>query len=1159
MLKITLFNQFTLSLNDHPLRPSLRPKTLELWAYLLLHHREPVLRQTIAFALWPDTDDKAALTNCRRHLHHLRSLLAEIAPDAHWLTADNKSVHWQPDFPVWVDALVFQHWVKSDSTLADAAALYTGDLLQELYADWLFYRREHYREQYIACLQRLIENHAAQHDYPQAIRYAQQLLAMDFLHEVAIRQLMRLLHHSGDRAGALAAYHNFVQQLRQELNVEPMEQTVEVYQTILSNRPYTAKEPAHAAANILEGSLPFVGRTAEMQTLRNLWNRAVDGTGQVLFVGGAAGIGKSRLVSELKNRAEGQGAWVLSGGTAFMEPTPQQAFVEALTRVLPAIVTAVDDPQTLAPLTSFITELHHHHPGLKSANVTAQAQTKADLFVAFSACFIALTSTRPVLLVLEDFHWASAYTVELLDYLLHTALHRPLLIVVTYRPEDTNRSHPLRDLLRRLRGEGFSTQLMLSILDAAAVGAMLTRLFDGLAGLATVTQNLLRLSDGNPLFIHELLRNYTEQGVIYRQADGWGLKSVGSEPVPSRIQSVIGERLARLSDNTRSLSEIAAVIGVAFDLELVREVSGWGDDMLFDGLHELLDRGIIRESSGKGTFDYTFTHYLIRQTIYDLLDTADRQRRHRRIAQVMHEIYGEDQAVSLLLAQHYDSGGIADKAAHFYLKAAQRDHTLYANREALSHITRALSLTEDEDTRTRFDLLALRERIEAFEGDRTAQINTIDRMEQLAGQDHDLLCAALLRRIHYLHQANDQAAELAAITRLAQVANGERWQAELALARGQYHLQFGDYHATEYNASAALEHFASSSDEAGLLRCYTILTEVALHRGDFNGATHYIQKMKADSDDYSRIMARLRHLKHAGTHTFMAQQYPASMGFFEELLAESTHYSDRQSEMVAHFYLAMIHARLANILLAGRHYDQAVALAQTYGNDNIKLALRINRGAFKAATGQVAEALHEFEEAKRMMTDVGDKRGVYTCVLNLSVLHLWLEDTVKARHFAEQALLLADELDSVAYRANALSSLGFAERAAGNYPLAIDYLQKALALREQMGQQQTSLLEDLIELAVAHQEADQHSESARLLDDILMLLANADHSAYNFQRGLWLVSCLCREQGDTEQSRILLEEAHTLLQHQAQQLPPEQQKAYLRLPFNRAILNAVHR
>lgn len=1157
MLKITLFNQFALSLHDQPLRPSLRPKTLELWAYLLLHQRESILRQTIAFELWPDTDDKTALTNCRRHLHHLRMLLAEIAPDANWLAIDNKSVRWQPDIPVWVDVIVFQQWAEGDATLADAVALYTGDLLQELYADWLFYERERYREACLTCLHRLIEKHAAQRDYPQAIRFAQQLLAMDFLREVAIRQLMRLLYQSGDRAGALAAYHNFVHQLRQELNVDPMDQTVELYQSILSNRPHLVGESLPATSAAPDASLPFVGRADEMQLLRDLWSRSADGKGHALFIGGTAGIGKSRLVDELKNLANGQGAWVLSGSTSFMEPAPQQAFVEALTRLLPAIITEVDDPQTLAPLTPFIAEVHHRHPGLKAISVTAQTQTKADVFAAFGECFIILTRTRPTLLVLEDFHWASAYTVELLGHLIRTALHRPLLIVVTYRPEDTTRNHPLRDLLRQFYREGFSTQIMLDTIDARAVGTMLTRLFGDLEGLDTITQNLLHLSDGNPLFIHELLQNYLERGVIQRRAEGWSLRPVKSERAPSKIQAIIAERLARLSDNTRLLSEMAAVVGTSFDLELVREVSGWGDDLLFDCLHELLDRGIIRESSGQGTFDYTFTHYLIRQTIYDLLNPADRQRRHRRIAHVMHEIYGADQAVSLLLAQHYDVGGMAEKAAQFYLVAAQRDHTLYAHQEALSHIKRALELTDE--TLIRFELLAMRERIEAFEGDRTAQLNTIEMLEQLAGQDHALLCSALLRRIRYLHHDNDQTAELQAITRLEQVAAGERWQAELALARGHYYLQFGDYHAAEYNVAAALERFANINDEDGLLRCYTIMTEIALHRGNFDDAGRYIQQMKVDGDGYLHTAARLRHLKHAGTHAFMAQQYQVSMGFFEELLADSRHYGDRQSEMVAHFYLAMTHARLTNILLADRHYELAASLAQTHGNANIRLALRINRGTFKAATGQAAEALCEFEEAMQLMIDAGDKRGVYTCVLNLSVLNLWLEDTVKARHFAEQAIALADDLDSNAYRANALSSLGFVERASGNYPTAINQLEQALTLRRQMGGQQTSLLEDLVELAVAHLEAGQRAEASHLLDDILVLLSDADHSAYNFQRVLWYAARLCRECGDTGTADRLVEEAHSLLQHQAQQLPTDQQQAYLNLPFNRAILNAIQR
>lgn len=1169
MLRITLFGQFSAALGDQPLRLSLRPKTLEFWAYLLLYPHEPLPRPALAFALWPDADEKTALTNCRRHLNHLKTLLTNLASDVPWLVADTKTVRWHPDAPAWVDVMVFRQWVAHDATLADAVNLVTGDLLQDVYADWLLHERERCRERYLNALSRLTDLHILSRDYPQATQYAQRLLASDPLRETSVRQVMRLLYAAGDRAGALATYQDFVKRLRHELDVEPMEQTVALHQDILSTRARAGEitpDDAPAAAGDARKATTesvFVGRAAELAQLRAVWDRVGAGHGQAVFIGGAAGIGKTRLAEALANIAHGQGAWVLTGGAAFTEPVPQQAFVEALTAALPAVVDAVDDPQTLAPLLPFIPQMRQLHPDLSAIPPGAQAHTRQEVFAAFAACFMALSRARPLLLVLEDFHWASAYTVAMLKHLLsdvlHSALHRPLLVVVTYRPEDTPRSHPLRDLLRRLRRERFSTQMTLDALDAEAVRALLTLRLGRLAQPDATAAAFLRLSDGNPLFVHELLRYYSERGWLRRQDDGWHLHADEAQTAPPHLQAIVQERLTQLSPEARTLAEIAAVLGAAFDLELICEVSGWTERAAYDGLHELLDRGLIREASGANGFDYAFSHTLIQQTLYMLLDASDRQRRHRRAAQVMREIYGEaHDAVLLLMAQHYEGGGLGEEAARFYLKAAQRDHRLYAHQEALGLIGTALALTED--ARLRFDLLALRETLEAVEADRAAQVRTIDVLAQLAAHDTDLTCEVWVRRVRLMHASSDLAGLRAALDGLAlavKAAESPRWQAELALARGLHAMQSSDFDAAERAAAEALARFQALDDIDALLRCYAALTETALHRGDFEQARKYITQMQAD--DHAQIAARLHHLKHAGTHAFMAQQWQISLDFFAALLEEAGQYRDPQSVMLAHFYLAMTYARLSSFLLAETHYSRAAELVARYGSPALKTALYINRGTFRAAVGQVRAALRDFEQARRMVSRTGDKRGLYTCAHNLSILYQWMGRLAAARRHAEGALKLAEAMNSLAYRANALSSLGVIEREAGAYHAAIAHLQEAVTLRQQSGAQQTALLEDLVELATAHLAADNRESATHLLADCLALLAEADHATYHFQRVLWSLARLCQSVGDAETAARLTDDAHALLQHQAQQLSPAQQTAYLDLPFNRVILNATPR
>ncbi len=1165
MLRITLFGQFSAAHGDQPLRLSLRPKTLELWAYLLLYPHESLPRQAIAFTLWADVDEKTAQTNCRRHLHHLRTALSAIDPDAGWLLADTKTIRWHPDAPAWVDVTVFRSWADDDATLVDAVNLYTGDLLQEVYADWLLHERERDRERYLRALSRLTDLHILSRDYPQALNYAQRLTSSDPLRETSIRQLMRLLYATGDRAGALATYQDFAVRLRRELGVEPMEQTLALFHDIRVNRARAADFVSDDARSVARTrpspntDIPFVGRAAELAGLRALWDRVGAGRGHVVLIGGGAGIGKTRLSEALRHIAAGQSAWVLVGGTSFAESVPQQAFIEALSGALPAVVSAIEDGRVLAPLLPFMAELHHLRPDLAEFSAVAQPANRQALFDGFAACFIALSQTRPVLLVLEDLHWASAYTVAMLDHLVRAALHRPLLVVVTYRPEDAPRSHPLRDMLRRLRRERFATLMTIMPLDADAVRAFLSSRLGEIAQADDMVAVFLRLSEGNPLFLHELLRHALEAGWLTQREDGWHLRLSDLQPIPPALETVITERLAHLGANARALAEVAAVIGALFDLELLCEVSGWAEAEVFDALHELLDRGIIREASGQSGFDYGFSHTLIHQTLYGLLDDIDRQRRHRRAAQVMREIYGEaHEGVLLHIARHCEFGGLHGEAAHFYLRAAQRDQRVYAHQEALRHIAKALTLTDDPHLR--FDLLALREGIESIEADRTAQLHSIDALAQIAAHDPDLMCEVWLRRVRLMHTAGDTAGLRAAVEGLAHVAQAVtayRWAAELALARGLYALHTSDYDTAERKCTDALTRFQAIDEPDALLRCRAALTEIALHRGDFDTALAHISTMQ--TDDPAHIAARLHHLKHAGTHAFVAQRWAVSLEFFEALREGADQYHDPQALMLAHFYLAMNHARLSSFLLAEGHYNQAAGLAARFGSPALKTALHINRGIFRAALGQVRAARRDFEQVQPIVSRAGDKRALYTCAHNLSILSLWTGALAVAQRHAERALTLADAMGSPAFRANALSSLGVIAREGGRYLEAIAHLEEAIALRRQFGGQHTSLLEDLVELTSAYLGTGERTASAHLLAECLARLGEADHATYHFQRVLWLLARLCQDLGDMDMADRLTHEAHVLLQHQLAQLSPAQQEAYLALPFNRAITDAFPR
>lgn len=320
MLQIYLFGPLRLLYQGQPLKFAALPKTLPLFAYLLLHHDKPIPRTTLAFTHWPDVSEAEARSNLRRHLYELRRVLPKAPEERPWLLVDNHTVQWNPAAEYWCDVVAFEEAGVTAAQWAEAAQLYGGDLLPELYEDWIFLERERLRNRFFDLLSHLMDHARAANDHPTAICYAQQLLHHDPLREDVVRALMTLRHASGDRAGALQEYQRFAQRLRAELDIAPMVETSALYDTLARQLPETSPTPSQAALTapvpspptpINQEPLPphnlpaqltsFIGREAEVAGVCNLLTRREGGI-RLLTLTGAGGSGKTRLAMEVGAR-----------------------------------------------------------------------------------------------------------------------------------------------------------------------------------------------------------------------------------------------------------------------------------------------------------------------------------------------------------------------------------------------------------------------------------------------------------------------------------------------------------------------------------------------------------------------------------------------------------------------------------------------------------------------------------------------------------------------------------------------------------------------------------------------------------------------------------------------------------------------------------------
>ncbi|MFQ5593396.1 MAG: BTAD domain-containing putative transcriptional regulator, partial [Anaerolineae bacterium] len=511
-LHIQLLGNFRLVNGDTPVTNINTARLQSLLAYLVLHRDAPQSRRHLAFLFWPDSTEAQARTNLRNQLYHLRRAL----PDAdRFLHVDVKTLQWGPDAAFTLDVAEFEravaqankaelagHQTAVRAALEEAVELYRGDLLPGCYDNWILPLRERLSQAFVRALERLIELLEAQRDYPTAIRYAQRLLRHDPLHEATYRRLMRLHALSGDRAGALRAYHTCVTTLQRDLEVEPSPATREMYERLLN-----VESPMEAGTRppvALIASPPLVGRHREWQQLQKAWRRAVRGHAQLVLVAGEAGIGKSRLAEDLIDWAERQGITTASTRSYAAEGALAYAPVAAWLRTdtLHAALPALEDVW-LTEVARVLPELLSERPDVSPPGPLTESWQRQRLFEALARAILA--RGQPLLLVIHGLQWCDQETLEWLHYLLRFDPRARLLIVGTFRLGATGPDHALTSLRLALRRSRQFTEMELSPLDEAETATLAGHVAGRELPPALATR-IYEETEGNPLFVVETVR-----------------------------------------------------------------------------------------------------------------------------------------------------------------------------------------------------------------------------------------------------------------------------------------------------------------------------------------------------------------------------------------------------------------------------------------------------------------------------------------------------------------------------------------------------------------------------------------------------------------------------------------------------------------------------
>lgn len=645
-------------------------KSQALFAYVALRDGRPQERDALRGLLWPDSPKAQSQASLRQALAMIRKALPAGLRSVMQVT--ERAVALTPAL-ITVDVVLVERCLteRTLASLERAAGLFAGPLLEgfatgeDPFDDWLQAEREQLNRRMLDGLEHLAALQVGARGPEEAMQTALSALRLEPLEERIHRLVMRLYLLQGRRAEAIQHYERCAALLARELEVEPDEQTKSLHRELLRGS-VTSGDRGGATASA--PAMPLIGRAAELAWLEQAAVSAWRGERRLCVVLGDAGVGKTRLLDALREAISARGGRCLRGRCFESEQVlPFALWVDLLRNAGASL-----DEATLTALSPvYRAELTRLLPAWRApAEEPPPALPDARaLFEAFAALMARCAESAPLLVLLEDLHWADGMSLRLLSFLVRRiSAEARVAVIASVRAEEIDAALELRRVLRELQREQLVSELSLGPLGRDDTTALVRSVAPRALGDVTC-EKIWAISEGNPLVALECARGLDAPLAL-----------------PDRVRALVLEHAERLSPSAREALAVAAVIGREFDFELLREACGADARALAATCEELVPRRVLQASSGQ----LDFAHDRVREVFYEDLLPARRALLHGAVARALERLWPErlDELCGTI-GYHYARAAQPEESVSFLLRFAERSIRNAGLEQALAALVEA--------------------------------------------------------------------------------------------------------------------------------------------------------------------------------------------------------------------------------------------------------------------------------------------------------------------------------------------------------------------------------------------------------------------------------------------------------------------------------------
>jgi len=900
---------------------------------------------------------------------------------------------------------------------------------------------------------------------------------------------------------------------------------------------------------------PMVGREADFAALQTTFKQVMaERIWRATAVVGEAGIGKSRIRREFV-------AWVtethpqthiLSGtGYTHTRTTPYSLLVE----VMHSLFTIGRDMSRETAVSQLTSRLRHLQPDLDEAEFRYQLGSLAGIldlpladnplhpldpeqrrdrtFLSLERVLLAAAAEAPLLIILDDLHWADILSLAFLERILNMVAHQlftdqAVMLLILSRPAED--PHLALDQLLAELAQPPHQHLQLNVLNENQSERLITGLLNQALPIdlsALITAH----AQGNPFYVEELIRSFIEDGTLHEDEETghWHVtRAVADVRVPGSVQDIIAARLDRLPLQNKRITQHAAIIGRTFWQQLLAEITEFDSvepTLLLLELRQLADR--LSQSQIAEDWEWVFRHVLIQEVAYATVPRQTRRHIHRQVAAALEEQLDEHTNFLLpLIAYHFEEGDVPEKAIGYLSRAGEQAAAQFANEEAIDYFSRALALLG-----------------------KAAGEGTLSEAQQ--SQHYSLLCDRA-EVYHLTGRRDEQKADLDALQELADT-NGRR--AEVALKLAAYYQAISDFPTAVMQAKTAVAHAEQANAPHQKAEGLNEWAFALVRQGKFDDAEEFLHRAqllaRQNEDQLNEAISLVR----LGVVSYFLGNLQEARYNYEQSLALARTIKNLQRQTVCLINLIGVNHGLGDFSKAKENGEEALVIAQMIGSRHNEARILNNLGGIYHTLGDFHKAKEFHHRALLLAEALHDRLEESSAASNLGLVLHDLKQNEEAKAYATRALNIDRVIDDQIGQGYSLTSLARALEGLGEIQEAIAAHQQAIQIRRNIGQDACAI-DNVADLAILALQQNSLQEAVALAQEALSWIDTYGTDGINYPLQVLLkCSQTFAIAHQTSAAQEAIEKAHSLLVEQSQKISEDfVRAAYLNdVPTHRTI------